>query len=224
MEKRNRGEEGGYYKYTAKTEELKTYTIGNEVGSDKFGPLKKPIISAVKNSSGKDRFYVMSLEDLDDSGHSWYHNAWGKLPEGKLTEETDGRIVAEDENDFGTGIENTKYWLGKYNTIEGVTEDSNDVWNVIRRDENKAKYPLEKWFVPSKSEWSAFIDMLYDRYEECGLSDEYNDYLIFDLKNYYLTSSQNDTAFIYEAQFRLPSICVTGLNLTNEGVRLSTTF
>ena len=50
----------GNYEYPAEKEGLKTYTIGAEVESEKFGALKKPVISAVPNSKGKERFYVMA--------------------------------------------------------------------------------------------------------------------------------------------------------------------
>ena len=213
----------GKYEYKAETEGLKTYTIGAEVESDKFGTAKKPVISAVKNSSEKDRFYVMALEDVDNSTHYWYYNAYGKLPSGKLTEETDGRIVGTSDNDFGTGKENTKYWLEKYGKIEGATEDSNDMWKIIKSDENKAKYPLETWFVPSKSEWSAFGDMLFKSEEEGGFGVTTSTYSKFGLKGYYWSSSQGIANGAYRANFGSGYINGNGVNSPSY-VRLSATF
>ena len=213
----------GNYEYTAEKGGLKKYTIGNEVEADEFGSLKKPVISAVKNSNGKDRFYVMALEDIDNSTHYWYHNAYEKLPNGKLTEETDGRVVDGEENDFGTGKENTKYWLGKYNTIEEATEDSNDMWNIIQSDESKSKYPLEKWFVPSKSEWSAFGDMMFKSIENGGIGTNSTEFTKYGLNDRYFSSSQRNEGYHFSASFREGSIRTYRVDDT-ELVRLSTTF
>ena len=206
------------YEYTAETEGLKTYTIGAEVESDKFGTAKKPVISAVKNSSGKDRFYVMALEDVDSNTHYWYNSAYGKLND----------TVATSANDFGKGKENTKKMIDNWNKNGGEgsygTQNDNDLWGIIQKKEINTKYSdLETWFVPSKSEWSAFGDMLFKSEAKGGFGATKSTYSKFGLKSLYWSSSQWSASDAYYAIFY--SGCFSNCRINDSRpVRLSATF
>ena len=203
---------GNNFEYTTETEGLKTYTIGDEVESKEFGNLKKPVISAVPESEGKDRFYVMALEDVDDSNHYWYRDAWGKLND----------IVETSANDFGKGKENTKNMIDNWNKNGGEssygTQDSNDIWGIIQKDDITNKYNLKTWFVPSKSEWSAFGDMLYTDFN-VNLGEQGN----FGLKGCYWSSSQYDESYAYCAYFGRSDTSDGNVNGSGS-LRLSATF
>ena len=136
------------------------------------------------DESKKDRFYVMALEDINPgTRYCWYNAASGKLD----------KIVATSENDFGRGRENTEYVNEKWNDPslpwgahnDGSTYD--DMWEVIQEE------IADGWFVPSKSEWSAFgvaFNITRSNYSNTyGLSD------------FYWSSSQNGTINAYLAEF-----------------------
>ena len=138
--------------YTIPTEEgLKEYYVVNESYTEaKFGNLTGELIAPVAGTSGKDRFYVMAL----NSGpyYCWYDAANGKL---------DIQYnVSLTENDFAvagaepTGKVNTERMIASWNSMQYGSTNSNldydDMWGAIQDEVAKG------WFVPSKSEWSAF--------------------------------------------------------------------
>ena len=171
--------------YNVEKEDLKKYTVGSEEVTGFGTTWKKPMITETSGGGSTERFYVMALKDFDNQTHTWYANAYKKL------DTTKG--VAREVNDFKEGKANTKYWIdvneGKENASfqdeskYGALED-NDIWKLL--NENLNEYGRE-WFVPSKSEWSAFGDM-------CNTFMEFTldvwSYYPYDLSDAYWSSSQ----------------------------------
>ena len=198
------------YQYSAISEGLKEYYVSKTGYEGIFGT--KDVLSPM--GIGKDRFYIMSLEDIKDEEHEnrfcWYDAAYDDG--GKLD-----KIVATDANDFGSGKENTSYVMAKWDAEEwGAKNDNgtyNDLWGAIKGEVAKG------WFLPSKSEWSAFGDMLCTK---CGVtSKNYNQ--TFNLGNWYWLSSQYNANYAYHANF--DGCCISGNHVNgNECARLSTTF
>ena len=160
----------------------------------------------MEGTSGNERFYVMSLEDINpETRYCWYDEAYGKLD----------KTVATSENDFGRGIENTEYVNEKWNDPSlpwGAHNDNSsydDMWEVIQEE------IADGWFVPSKSEWSAFGAAF-------GItSSNYSN--TYGLSNTYWSSSQDITYGAYRANFNggnISSFYVYG----SYCVRLATTF
>ena len=195
------------YSYEAETG-LKEYYIIKEEYKDDFGTGK--VIAPIKGTSGKERFYVMALDDIDNSLHYWWQNAEGKL---------DSRYDIElSTNDFAvagvepTGLVNTKRMMECYKNekINGqtVAKGTDDMWGLIEEQFNAG------WFVPSKSEWSAFGDKLNINtivYGNRGLSDVY------------WSSSQYNPYLAYSAYFSVFHISYKNVAV-HYAVRLSTTF
>jgi type II secretory pathway pseudopilin PulG len=188
--------------------ELKDYVISTHTytyqttpgiyGAEGFGT--KEVIVPAKNSTGtKDRFYVMSLEDFttkrlihfEDGGEQyvesnypfyWYKDAFGRL---------DNTIYEED--DFGKGKENTYTMIDIWNSEVYGEQDDLDMWGVIQEKlANDKEGKNIVWFVPSKSEWSAFG-------EELGITSK--NYSYFGLSPSYWSSSQLDEGFVYDVNF-----------------------
>ncbi len=114
------------------------------------------MIKATTGGGTTDRFYVMALEDVtkdETKTFTWYKNGYSKL--NKYSEAVESSV-----NDFGKGKDNTKYWMRDEHLSDygGLTEG--DIWKVI---EGKLNSNGLEWFVPSKSEWSAFGDMCYTK-------------------------------------------------------------
>ena len=86
---------------------LKSYVIGEKIQSDKFANKKLEIISANRETSGKDRFYVMALEDLDECPY-WYYEAWYEEEEAEQYESNFGI-------DEPKGMTNTKNNIEEWN-------------------------------------------------------------------------------------------------------------
>ena len=140
--------------YSIPTEEgLKEYYVVNESYTEaKFGGLTGELIAPVEGTSGKDRFYVMALEDIDGESHTWWANAYGHLDS--------TYNISPITNDFAvvgaepTGLANTRRMMECYanEEINGTTveQGTNDMWGLIGEE------VADGWFVPSKSEWAAF--------------------------------------------------------------------
>ena len=148
----------------------------------------------------------MALEDINPGTYyCWYDAADGKLD----------KIAEGSENDFGQGRENTEYVNSKWNDPSlpwGAHNDNSsydDMWGVIQEEITSG------WFVPSKSEWSAFakaFDITSSNY-----SSKYG------LSGNYWSSSQGSTNGAYTAYFNnsyINNYAVYG----NTYVRLATTF
>ena len=208
------------YEYTPVTEGLKKYKVSEETYSGFGGQWEKPIITEIKGSGEKDRFYVMALEDFKGNDgkdyYCWYDAAYGELD----------NIVGTSENDFGKGKEKTAAMIEKWNKGEnggyGAKDDNGtyrDMWGIIQEeDKNGKKWDLNKWFIPSKAEWSAFGDFAYT---DMGVTT--GNYGNFGLSEWYWSSSQSSTIRAYNANFNFGTMNYTDVS-TDDCVRLSATF
>ena len=215
------GDSWSGYSYEAGTN-LKQYTISGEYGTDGEGFGKNSVIAPIKGSGENDRFYVMALEDIpkpensdkytedDEAYYCWYDATYGKL---------EGPFPATGDNDFGAGRENTEKVNAKWNDPNlpwGAHNDNanyDDMWSVIQ-DEIEAG-----WFVPSKSEWSAFGDA----FDISSSSSDPTYYVNYGLSGWYWSSSQHTTYNAYRAFFSSGYIGSGGVD-SNFYVRLATTF
>lgn len=161
--------------------------------------------------SGQDRFYVMALEDINTgTQYCWYDAAaddGGKLD----------NIVESSENDFGQGKTNTADVMEKWKTEKWGAQDDNgsnlDMWGEIEEEVSAG------WFVPSKSEWSAFGDFTAD----LGITSDYGDY---GLNHRYWSSSQSGSRSAYYADYYYGGFILDDYPTVTFSypVRLSTTF
>ena len=148
-------------KYVIPTEtNLKQYYIKEESFDSVFGPGK--VIAPINGTNGiNDRFYVMALEDINPgTKYCWYENAVAD----------EDRIVDDSTNDFGAGKENTVYVMNKWKNSSWGPQNNNDIWGVIEDKIN------EGWFVPTKTEWAAFLVSMridYTKFEDYNLEIEY---------------------------------------------------
>ena len=202
----------------------KTYTGQTTAGiykaNDGFGE-KEVLVPATNSTGTKDRFYVMTLEDFTNNSKNWfywYYNAGEKLD----------RKIESSAIDFGEGKQKTIDMVIDWNNNttkygEQTTASSGldyiDLWGAIQDGQYNivsTASDSKKWFIPSKSEWSAFgeeLGITPDNYAKKGLSD------------WYWSSSQYDAFSAYFANFRDGYIHFHYVydSLFNY-VRLSTTF
>ena len=200
----------GWGVYTIPSETgLKQYYIKGEYTDEHFGTGK--VIAPMEGTSGNDRFYVMALEDINPgTRYCWYDAAYSNLD--------NSYNVSATANDFAiagaepTGRINTERMIASWNAEEyGVQNDNStydDMWGVIQDEVD------DGWFVPSKSEWSAFGSAF--GITRSNYSSKYG------LSNFYWSSSQNYRHIAYRAYF------YSGIDYTtvdvSDYVRLATTF
>ena len=161
----------GYYKEETG---LKDYYICGEYDDGGYFNLDVGyVLKAI--GEGKDRFYVMALEDSTTGDYStfyWYYNAFEKM--------TDYKTATSSA--FGKGRTNTEkikeYWEQDEESPYGA-QNSRDLWTLIEED--------SPWFLPSAKEWYAFEET-FGIYNTNNESDTYED---FGLSNGYWTSSQS---------------------------------
>ncbi len=211
------GNSDSVFQYSKVTNSLKEYTKEEEEGSG-FGSYTAPMLKEVNSGGITDRFYVMALNDFDTSKHYWYYNAY-RTGRDKLKDT--GKVVTGATNDFGEGEINTNFWIGTYNDADSQEKygqpNANDLWKVIQGNLDANG---KTWFVPSKSEWSAFGNMCYTNEKIMMTTGNYWD---FGLNNYYWTSSQEVTNLAWFT--RIDNGYISGVNVINSYyVRLSTTF
>ena len=185
---------------------LKQYYIKGEYTDEHFGTGK--VIAPIEENEERknDRFYVMALEDINPgTSYCWYDAADEKLD----------KLVGTSENDFGQGRENTEYVNEKWNDPSlpwGAHNDNlshDDMWEVIQEE------IADGWFVPSKSEWSAF---------GAAFGVESNNYSSTSgLSTDYWSSSQLDMNRTYDAPFFYGTIR-PGSVFSDSYVRLANTF
>jgi hypothetical protein len=197
---------------------LKNYTISTHIYTGQttagiyelngFG--EEAVIVPVNNSSGTvDRFYVMSLDDFTTSSYTnfyWYYESAGKLD----------NIISYLTDDFGQGKINTENMIKIWKNSGYGTQNNQDVWGIIK-DYIYDESGKIIWFVPSKSEWSAFFG-------ELGVTNEnYNIMYENGFSNFYWSSSQYSAG---EGYALIMSARVIGYFYIQNGVcvRLSTTF
>ena len=201
----------GYGVYTIPSETgLKQYYIKGEYIDEHFGTGK--VIAPMEGTSGNERFYVMALEDINPgTRYCWYDAAYGNLDS--------SYNVSTTANDFAiagaepTGRINTERMIASWNAEEyGVQNDNStydDMWGVIQDEVD------DGWFVPSKSEWSAFGSAF--GITRSNYSSKYG------LSTLYWSSSQNSTYNAYYAGFSYGNINLNSVYY-NTSVRLATTF
>ena len=203
--KAENGGTNGWGTYTIPSEtNLKQYYIKGEYTDEHFGTGK--IIAPMEGTSGNERFYVMALEDINPgTRYGWYDAASGKLD----------KIVSSSDNDFGQGRENTEYVNEKWNDPNlpwGAHNDDSyydDMWEVIQEE------IADGWFVPSKSEWSAFgaaFDITGSNFSST-----------YGLRGHYWSSSQHSTSSAYYVYFYRGYIYLMTVS-PDRYVRLATTF
>ena len=196
------------YEYSKVESGLKEYYIEEENYTEpRFGNVSGNLIAPIEGTTGVDRFYVMALEDVNPGTYyCWYGAASGKLD----------NTVATSDNDFGAGKANTADVMAKWKAETWGAQNDNgtydDMWGAIEEQVNNG------WFVPSKSEWSAFGDMAVT---ELGLTT--GNYSSYGLSDWYWSSSQNNAYRAYRARFNTGYIGFDSVN-SNTYVRLSATF
>ena len=164
------------------------------------------MITALEGSVGKDRFYVMALEDFNDengSRYAWYDAAY---------DEGMSDYATATSEDFGAGKTNTATMIAKWNASEYGPQDDDgtykDMWGVIQDE------AAEGWFVPSIGEWLAFGDNFNIT------SDNYTDY---NLSNWRWSSVQDGTNRAWYINFANGKVSNFPVTIRN-CVRLSTMF
>ena len=184
----------GNFSYGAITGE-KDYNISQANYSGDFG--ENGVLKAT--GSGKDRFYVMALSDIDADTHTWYDNA-------------DSRGISDYDTvtleRFGSGKTNTATMIEKWNSSAYGAQKDDDMWKVIQTQVNKG------WFVPSKGEWSAFAK---------NLSIDKTNYANYNLSDYYWSSSIYDKNRAWFTTFDDEYMLYYYIS-SYSGVRLSATF
>lgn len=183
----------------------KAYRVGDELYKN------RPVLEISGNTSGEDRFYIISLEDMSNPSNSnyftWYVASY-EIDNGI----TDYSKVTSDE--FGMGKTNTETMIEKWNNGEyGTPDDSKDMWKAIQND---TVYNINNgWFVPSRGEWACFGD---------AFKITSSNRLASGLRTFYWASSLNDA---YSADRINFGEGVIGSGLTNGDsvrVRLVRTF
>ena len=159
----------GVYSYSAiSTDELKNYKVSQESYDGKFGT--KPVLSP--SGSGKDRFYIMALENIDRNLYTWYANAYNN-GNGLMTD-----FSTTTSPDFGKGKANTATMINKWNNQAYGKQNARNRYKDLWGND---KVTGGGWFVPSKMEWAAFTGNL-------GINK--SNYGSFGLSSWYWSSSQ----------------------------------
>ena len=207
------GGTNGYGTYEIpKENNLKSYYIKNDNYTDDSFKKSGKVIAPMEGTSGNERFYVMALEDINPGTiYCWYDAAYGNLDS--------SYNVSTTANDFAiagaepTGRINTERMIASWNAEEyGVQNDNStydDMWGVIQNEVD------DGWFVPSKSEWSAFGSAF--GITRSNYSSKYG--LSYD----YWSSSQRSTSHAFNADFSTGDIDRSTVSTTTF-VRLATTF
>ena len=202
---------GTYYTIPTVTEGLKDYYISktNYKANEGFGT--KDVISPT--GTGKDRFYIMALTDIDGKRNGTYYDWYNAAYNTGMSD-----YATTTSEDFGTGKSNTTTMISKWNAKKYGEQDQcssghKDMWGQIQEKVNNG------WFVPSRAEWSAFGG-------ELGISkDSSNEkyYGNFGLSGYYWSSSQDSASGAWYAYFSTGYMNYFSVNDSNY-VRLSATF
>ena len=119
------------------------------------------------SGTGKDRFYIMALTDIDGrtngTVYDWYNAA---------TNVTDPDVM--ESREIGTGKSNTITMIAKWNAkaygIQNKCSTNKDIWGQIQTKTSKG------WFVPSVKEWCAFageLEITSTNYQSFGISASY---------------------------------------------------
>ena len=192
----------GTYSYATETG-LKDYYISKTNYAGDFGT--KDVITALDGSVGKERFYVMALEDFNDGNgpyYTWYAAANGQMDD----------YATATSTDFGAGKTNTATMIAKWNASDYGPQNDNenykDMWGAIQSEVE------EGWFVPSMSEWVAFGG---------NLNITKDNYVNHNLSAWYWSSSQYTAYNAWGADFNF-GYMGNGIVGNFNCVRLSATF
>ena len=161
--------------------------------SDDFG--ENYVITPKKGTTGNERFYIMALDDIDNSKHYWYKSAYNKM-------------TIDTSEDFEKGKENTQTMISQWNSNKYPPQDDNDMWGLIQTQVNNG------WFVPSRAEWSAFA-------EELGITKD--NFVTYNLSDWYWSSSQGSKYVAWRAAFNFGYMRYDDVRNDNS-VRLAATF
>ena len=200
--------------YTKAAEGLKNYYLSSDSYTGFGGNWTKPVVTAIEGTTGKERFYVMALENFNPgTTYYWYNAAYGKLD----------NPVEDTFNDFGQGKTNTATMIAEWNKGENGkygAQNAQDMWGVIQKVDNAGKkWDLSKWFVPSRKEWSEFRNMINTK---MGIT--MNNYDNYGLASYYWTSTQRSTEYAYIENFDNGYGYIMDQVNSSQAVRLSATF
>ena len=226
------GDNAGDYSYDKKDiSQLKDYYISQTNYEGDFGT--KDVLAGT--GSGKDRFYVMALKDVALDGTStatrnnvfwgWYYDAYDSSTKtGKLDSMMNVPRTGDGSDDFGLGRTKTQTMISKWNNEEYGTKNAGteykDLWGIFKDEKNTTgKVDGEKWFIPSKGEWSAFGGNL----NISKISTDTNYYANLGLSDRYWSSSQWSKSGVYFMDFKYGAMNCWNLR-SNWGIRLSTTF
>ena len=168
---------------TIESTKVKSYKISQEDYTNQLGGTSKIL---TPSGDGNDRFYIMALTDIGTSKYSFGRSMSGSSMSGTMIT-------------FGSGKTNTQTLIGK----AGV--------DVRLKGEIQPKVD-KGWFIPSKDEWSAFV-------EELGITN--GNYSDKGLMGGYWTSSENLTIiltpmgeilerWLYVHQQQHPRLCSLG--------------
>mgnify|MGYP004508434335 FL=1 len=181
---------------------LKEYCVRNKKYTNAING-EQEVIRA-KTISGKPRFYVMALTDIDETCYDWYKEAYAYQMK-------DYESITS--VDFGKGASNTTTMVDMWEAKAYGRDYYYDLWGEIQDQVE------EGWYVPSRAEWAAF---------GANLSINKSNYANKGLSNWYWSSSQYDTAEAYVAKFRdgCMHYSYVDSDITGDGayVRLGTTF
>lgn len=169
---------------------LGQYYIREEKATfDGFG--ERPIVAPLDVESKEERFFVMALEDLDESLHYWFWNAYGKLKE-------ELNVKASVIEELGKGKEYSEYWKGEYEAGRyGGSFLNGSFTNMWGLEELKTKIN-EGWFVPSRTEWNTFGGEICENSELNINADNREN---FNINLFYWSSTQDDTGDVFMAYF-----------------------
>ena len=174
------------------------YNYKPKEDAEGFGE-KEVLVPATNSTGTKDRFYVMALEDFTNNSKNafyWYYNAYSK--------QSLDRPVATTAIDFDEGKQKTIDMINDWNknttkygeqTIASSGKNFIDLWGAIQDGQYNivsTASDSKKWFIPSKSEWSAFV-------EELGITT--SNYKNIGLYGWYWSSSQYDARSAYSVGF-----------------------
>ena len=144
------------YKIPTINDGLKDYIVIDEYNDQING--KQEVLAPILD--GKDRFYIMALQDVGPKNQTWYDWANEKI-----------NFANEAKRNFGAGYLNTYTMMEEWNVSKyGEKNINDDLWNFIQEDVKSG------WFLPSAGEWAAFTGQLgitkYDLSSK-GLADAY---------------------------------------------------
>lgn len=129
-----------------------TYYISKYKHNGRFGE-KNVIIPKTTNSN--DRFYVMALTDVKNKNSLFYKTADGNANFKSLG-------VESSENDFGEGRRKTRNLIAAWNGKTYGNQTTGGTWEDMWNFSEVQACSNNKWFVPSRAEWSAYAYKFID--------------------------------------------------------------